>query len=77
MLNSILNSWIKGFRGEFVLLKLKDFIIVSGSFFDYMYGILFGVVKCFMNKWFLVMESKSNYFVGNYLKSILKWMNSI
>lgn len=77
MLNSILNSWIKGFRGEFVLLKLKDFIIVSGSFFDYMYWILFGVVKCFMNKWFLVMESKSNYFVGNDLKIILKWMNSI
>lgn len=77
MLNSTPNSRIKGFRGESALLKLKDFTIVSGSPPDYMHGTLLGVVKCLMNKWFSATESKSNYFVGNHLKSISKRMNSI
>jgi hypothetical protein len=77
MLNSTPNSRRKGFRGESALLKLDDFSIISGSPPDYMHGALLGVVKCLMQKWFSATESKSNYFVGNHLKTISKRMNSI
>ncbi|CAG2187656.1 unnamed protein product [Mytilus edulis] len=47
---------IKGFKGTSPLLDLKNFDIVSGTPPDYMHGVLLGVTKTLLYKWFSSTE---------------------
>lgn len=68
---------IKGFKGTSPLLDLKNFDIVSGTPPDYMHGVLLGVTKTLLYKWFSSTESKKEYFIGDKVKLISKRLNSI
>lgn len=70
MENASANKRIKGFKGISPLSNLMAFDVVSGSPPDYMHGVLLGVTKTLMYKWFSSTESKREYFVGNNLKKI-------
>ncbi|XP_021372025.1 uncharacterized protein LOC110462399 [Mizuhopecten yessoensis] len=66
-----------GFKGMSGLAHLQSFDLVSGTVPDYMHGVLLGLTKTLMNKWFSSSESKKNYFIGNHLKEISGRMKNI
>ncbi|XP_048255342.1 uncharacterized protein LOC125381981 [Haliotis rufescens] len=67
----------KGFKGKSGLLSLKGFDLVIGVVPDYMHGVLLGVTKTLMYKWFSSTESRNPFFVGNKLKEISSRLQSI
>lgn len=58
------------FKGKSGLLSLKGFDFVQGIVPDYMHGVLLGVTKNLLHKWFSPTENKQAYFIGNRLKEI-------
>ncbi|KAJ8310134.1 hypothetical protein KUTeg_011999 [Tegillarca granosa] len=77
MNNSTERHRIKGFKGLSGLLHLRDFEFVYGMPPDYMHGVLLGVTKNLMYKWFSSTQCKRDYFFGNKLKLISKRMQII
>lgn len=67
----------KGFKGHSPLHKLYNFNIVDGTVPDYMHGVLLGVTKTLLSKWFSPSESRKNYFIGKHIKAVSNRMNSI
>ena len=67
----------KGFKGTSALMNLQNYNIVTGTVPDYMHGVLLGVTKALMTKWFSSVNSKKDYFIGNHLKEISKLMSNL
>ncbi|XP_021354853.1 uncharacterized protein LOC110451260 [Mizuhopecten yessoensis] len=67
----------KGFKGESGLKHLESYNLVLGTVPDYMHGVLLGVTKSLMNKWFSPSQSGKNYFIGNKLKVISEKMKQM
>lgn len=53
----------KGIKGVFLLLGLDWYDMVYGMVFDYMYGLLFGVIKINFLFMFLFLNLSKFYFV--------------
>ena len=53
------------------------FDIVLGIVPDYMHGVLMGVTKTILSKWFSPSQSKQPFFIGNHLHSISKRLTGI
>ena len=53
------------------------FDMVLGIVPDYMHGVLMGVTKTLLHKWFSPSQSKQTFFIGNYLRSISRGLTSI
>ncbi|KAI4799983.1 hypothetical protein KUCAC02_016521 [Chaenocephalus aceratus] len=68
---------VQGFKGVSGLSELQQFDLVHGVVPEYMHGILLGVTKTVMNKWFSPTESGQPYFVGKKLKEISKRLQHI
>lgn len=68
---------IKGFKGMSGLATLQSYDVVKGTVPDYMHGILLGITKMLLNKWFSPSESRKRYFVVKHLKAISKRLQSI
>lgn len=68
---------IKGFKGLSGLAELKGYNIVNGTLPDYMHGVLLGVTKILLNKWFSPSQSQNECFIGRHLKEISKRMQNI
>lgn len=68
---------VQGFKGESGLLKLHNFDFVHGVVPEYMHGILLGVTKTIMMKWFSPTGSGKPYFVGKQLKKVAKRLQQI
>lgn len=60
----------KGFCGQSGLASLDGFDLVQGVVPDYMHGLLLGITKTLMSKWFSATESSKPYFVGKHLQRI-------
>ena len=54
------------------LTSMPWFDIVLGIVPDYMYGVLMGVTKTLLSKWFSPSQSKQPFFIGNHLHDISK-----
>jgi len=67
----------KGFKGISGLAILESYDIVKGTVPDYMHGILLGITKSLLNKWFSPSQSQKRYFIGKHLKAISKRMQKI
>jgi hypothetical protein len=67
----------KGFKGTSPLINLEDYNIVDGTVPDYMHGVLLGITKTLLSKWFSPSESKKKHFIGKHIKAISKRMNAI
>lgn len=68
---------IMGICGVTGLLSLEWFDMVQGIVPDYMHGVLLGVTKNLMTKWFSPTHSGKPYFVGKHLKAIAKRLGRI
>lgn len=70
---------LKGICGKSGLedMHAVGFDIVLSMVPDYMHGVLMGVVKTLMYKWFSSTNSKKDYFVGNKLKQISQRLGDI
>ena len=68
---------IKGITGVSGILALECFDMVQGMVPDYMHGVLLGVTKTLMNKWFSPTQSGKPYFIGKHLNKISKCMSNI
>lgn len=66
-----------GFKGESGLMHLEGYNLALGTVPDYMHGVLLGVTKMLLNKWFSPSQSKQAYFIGKDLKAISKRMKNI
>jgi hypothetical protein len=71
------NNRSKGFKGLSILSQLKNYDIVQGTVPEYMHGILLGVTKTLLTKWFSSSESKCDYFIGDHLKEISERMENL
>lgn len=67
----------KGFKGISGLAALQSYDIVRGTVPDYMHGILLGITKLLLHKWFSPSESQKKYFIGKNLKAISNRMQNI
>lgn len=60
-----------------------NFNIIKGVLVDYMYGVLFGVIKVFLNWWFKFKYSQEEWYCGDKLFEIdrmlikIKFFNEI
>ncbi|KAJ4940327.1 hypothetical protein JOQ06_026635, partial [Pogonophryne albipinna] len=61
---------VQGLKGVSGLSGLMQFNMVQSFVPEYMHGILLGVTKTIMNKWFSPTENGNSYFVGKELKTI-------
>ncbi|XP_060563105.1 uncharacterized protein LOC132722600 [Ruditapes philippinarum] len=68
---------VKGFKGVSGLSLFNAFDMVSGTVPDYMHGVLLGITKTLMCKWFSASEAGQGYFVGKQLKEISDRMKNI
>lgn len=67
----------KGFKGTSPLINLQGYNIVDGTVPDYMHGVLLGITKTLLSKWFSPSQSRENYFIGKHIKVISKRMSTI
>ena len=68
---------IKGVHGISGLTSMPWFDMVLGIVPDYMHGVLMGVTKTLLHKWFSPSQSKQPFFIGNHLRSISRRLTSI
>lgn len=68
---------VKGFRGISGLVALDGFDLVRGIVPDYMHGLLLGITKNLLGKWFSPTQSGRPYFVGKELKTLSKCLCNI
>lgn len=68
---------IMGICGHSGLLALDFFDMVQGVVPDYMHGVLLGVTKTLMSKWFSSTQSGKPFFIGKHLNQIAKRMGRI
>ena len=66
-----------GFKGVSALSDLQNYNIVEGAVPEYMHGVLLGVTKTLMTKWFSASESKKDYFIGQHLKEVSNMMRNL
>ncbi len=76
-LNATPQRRIQGICGKTGLFSLPEFDVVLGVVPDYMHGILLGISKTLLYKFFSPTNSGKPYFVGKHLKSISKRLQSI
>lgn len=67
----------KGFKGVSPLAHVKSLNLVAGIVPDYMHGVLLGIVKTLMYKWFSPTHSRKPFYVGNRIKFISKMLQNI
>lgn len=67
----------KGFKGMSGLVNLAGFDLVVGVVPEYMHGVLLGVTKALLNKWFSPSQSGKECFIGKHLKAISHRMKRI
>ena len=70
--NSTSSQRVKGITGMSGLAVMPWFDVVLGIVPDYMHGVLLGVTKTLMHKFFSPTNIGKPYFVGKYLKKISK-----
>lgn len=68
---------IMGFRGLSGLVALKSIDLVSGIVPDYMHGLLLGITKMLLDKWFSPTQNGNPYFVGKELTAISRRLQKI
>jgi len=68
---------VKGFIGTSGLTNLETYDLVKGTVPDYMHGILLGITKTLLCKWFSPTQSGNPYFIGKHLKTVSKRLNKI
>lgn len=68
---------IMGICGHSGLLALEYFDMIQGIVPDYMHGVLLGVTKTLMSKWFSSTQSGKPFFIGKHLNKISKCMGKI
>lgn len=68
---------LKGIIGITGLASMPWFNIVLGIVPDYMHGVLMGVTKTLLSRWFSPTQCKKPYFIGKYLNSISKRLRAI
>ena len=68
---------IKGIIGINGLTSMPWIDIVLGIVPDYMHGVLMGVTKTLLSKWFSPSQSKQPFFIGNHLRGISKRLTGI
>jgi len=68
---------IMGICGHSGLLALEYFDMVQGIVPDYMHGVLLGVTKTLLSKWFSSKQSGKPFFIGKQLNKISKRMSKI
>lgn len=68
---------LKGICGISGLMSMPWFDVVLGIVPDYMHGVLMGVTKTLMCKWFSPTQCKKPFFIGKHLTSISKRLSSI
>ena len=56
---------------------MPGFDIVLGIVLDYVHGVLMGVTKTTVSKWFSPSQSKQPFVIGNHLHSISKRLTGI
>lgn len=66
-----------GFKGISGLSYLQKYNIVKGTVPDYMHGVLLGVTKSLMTKWFSPSQNHQEYFIGNRLNEISGRMKNL
>lgn len=66
------NKRIKGIIGITGLASMPWFDVVLGIVPDYMHGVLMGVTKTLLLKWFSPSQSKKPFFVGKHIRAISK-----
>lgn len=71
------NKRVNGFKGVSGLSTLQSLDLVEGIVPDYMHGILLGITKLLLSKWFSPTESNKEYFIGRRLKEISKTLLNI
>lgn len=71
------NKRIKGIIGLTGLASMPWFDVVLGIVPDYMHGVLMGVTKTLLLKWFSPSQSKQPFFVGNHFRAISKRLMTI
>ena len=59
------------------MVALDGFDLVKGIVPDYMHGLLLGLTKTLMGKWFSPTQSGNQYFVGKELKTVATRLYSI
>lgn len=67
----------KGIKGVFLLLGLDWYDMVYGMVFDYMYGLLFGVIKINFLFMFSFLNLSKFYFVWKNIKSVDKILKNM
>lgn len=67
----------KGFKGMSGLVDLKGYDLVLSTVPDYMHGILLGVTKTLLSKWFSPSHSNKDFFIGKHIKNISERMKNI
>lgn len=67
----------KVIKGVFFLLGLDWYDMVYGMVFDYMYGLLFGVIKINFLFMFLFLNLSKFYFVRKNIKSVDKILKNM
>lgn len=67
----------KGIKGVFFLLGLDWYDMVYGMVFDYMYGLLFGVIKINFLFMFSFLNLSKFYFVRKSIKSVDKILKNM
>lgn len=68
---------IKGVLGITGLTSMTWFDVVLGIVPDYMHGVLMGVTKMLLNKWFSPSQCKKPFFIGKHLRSISRRLTGI
>jgi hypothetical protein len=68
---------VNGFKGISGLSFFHTFDMVSGTVPDYMHGVLLGITKTLMCKWFSGSETGQDYFLGKQLKQIAERLKNI
>ena len=71
------NKRIKGIIGITGLASMPWFDVVLGIVPNYMHGVLMGVTKTLLLKWFSPSQSKQPFFVGNHIRAISKRLMTI
>lgn len=66
------NKRIKGIIGITGLASMPWFDVVLGIVPDYMHGVLMGVTKTLLLKWFSPSQSKKPFFIGKHIRAISK-----
>ena len=74
---SLSGKRIKGICGVSGLAVVPWLDIVLGTVPDYMHGVLMGVTKTLLQKWFSTTNSKKPYFIGKYIHKISDRLSGI